>query len=429
MQQMITINPDLVLPPPKKLKKNYLFWLGIIVYSAAYTFSYTGILNDNVWNLIQAIGLLLCIPAAVSLFRFKIDNAYLRFMFSLYCLWVIFIVARGFELNYLFFKHMLFDGWTGVFLYFVPLVLFFPKSVYYLPNLFKAIIILGIIYLVYDAMFLKTLLDNDPENLTGKTLTEYFSKTLAVPCGFLLLTYFYHNYKIRVFALVVLTITLLLGLIRARRGLIFMSACPLIIAYIIFVCFNLKKFSAIFLSLVLLSVLFAYGFRMYNKNKEGMFSLITERADVDTRTDVESCFYDDMKTKDWIIGRGVVGQYYCPGTENDDLLLFRYQIETDYLNIILKGGIIGLALLLLMAVPAIIKGLFFSKNLLTKASAIWILLWLFDLYPSTVTTFTLNYILVWIAVGICYTKSIRDMPEDAIRKILNPGAEIETSVV
>ena len=426
---MITINPDLVLPPPKKLKKNYLFWLGIIVYSAAYTFSYTGILNDNVWNLIQAIGLLLCIPAAVSLFRFKIDNAYLRFMFSLYCLWVIFIVARGFELNYLFFKHMLFDGWTGVFLYFVPLVLFFPKSVYYLPNLFKAIIILGIIYLVYDAMFLKTLLDNDPENLTGKTLTEYFSKTLAVPCGFLLLTYFYHNYKIRVFALVVLTITLLLGLIRARRGLIFMSACPLIIAYIIFVCFNLKKFSAIFLSLVLLSVLFAYGFRMYNKNKEGMFSLITERADVDTRTDVESCFYDDMKTKDWIIGRGVVGQYYCPGTENDDLLLFRYQIETDYLNIILKGGIIGLALLLLMAVPAIIKGLFFSKNLLTKASAIWILLWLFDLYPSTVTTFTLNYILVWIAVGICYTKSIRDMPEDAIRKILNPGAEIETSVV
>ncbi|HEY1872644.1 MAG TPA: hypothetical protein VGG71_16400, partial [Chitinophagaceae bacterium] len=373
MQQMISINPDLVLPPPKKLKRNYLFWLGIIIYSAAYTFSYTGILTDNVWNPIQAIGLLLCIPAAANLFRFKIDNAYLRFIFSLYCLWVIFICARGFSLNYKFLKLMLFDGWTGVFLYFVPLMLFFPKSVYYLPNLFKAIVVLGIIYLVYDVMFLKTLLDNDADNFTGKILTEYFSKTLAVPCGFLLITYIYHNYKIRIFAFGVLVITLLLGLIRARRGLIFMSACPLLVSYIIFICYNFKRFRAIFLSLILISILSVYGVKVYNKNKEGMFSLITERADVDTRTDVEQCFYEDMKPRDWIIGRGIVGEYYCPGTENDDLLLFRSQIETDYLNIILKGGIIGLALLVLMAVPAIIKGLFFSKNMLSKASAIWIL--------------------------------------------------------
>src|SRR5215472_15390370 len=126
MQQMISINPDLVLPPSAKLKKNYLFWLGLIIYSAAYTFSYTGILNDNVWNPIQAIGLLLTIPAAANLFRFKIENPYLRLIFTLYCLWVIFILARGFSLNYKFIKLMLFDGWTGVFLYFVPLMLFFP---------------------------------------------------------------------------------------------------------------------------------------------------------------------------------------------------------------------------------------------------------------------------------------------------------------
>jgi len=429
MQQVISINPDLVLPPPDKLKRNYLFWLGIIVYSAAFTFSYVGILSDNVWNPIQAIGLLLCIPAAAKFFRFKIDNAYLRFVFTLYWLWVIFILARGFEVNYKFLKLMLFDGWTGVFLYFVPLMLFFPKSVYYLPHLFKAIVILGIIYLLYDAMFLKTLLDNDADNLTGKALTEYFSKTLAVPCGFLLLTYVYHNYKVRIFAFGVLIITLMLGLIRARRGLIFMSACTLMISYIIFICFNQKKFSVIFLSLILISSLSVYGVKVYNKNKEGMFSLITERADADTRTDVESCFYEDMKPKDWLIGRGIAGEYYCPGTENDELLLFRSQIETDYLNIILKGGIIGLALLILMAVPAIIKGLFFSKNLLSKASAIWILLWLLDLYPSTVTTFTLNYILVWIAIGICYTKSIRNMSEDAIRQILSPGSDAVTVIV
>jgi hypothetical protein len=429
MQPIITISHDLVLPPPNKLRRSYFFWLGIIIYSAAFTFSYTPILNDNVWICIQAIGLLLCIPAAANLFRFKIDNAYLRFVFTLYCVWVIVIIARGLSINYRFLKEMLFDGWTGVFLYLVPLMLFFPKSIYYLPNLFKAIVILGVVYLVYDIMFLKTLLDNDPENLTAKTLTEIFSKTLAVPCGFLLLTYVYHNYKIRVFALVVLVATLMLGLVRGRRGIIFITAGPLVISYIIFVCLNFRKFRAIFLSLVLISIVSIYAVGVYNKNKEGVFSLITERADLDTRTGVEFCFYEDMKPKDWIIGRGMDGEYYCPGTENDDVLLFRHQIETDYLNIILKGGIIGLALLILMVVPAVIKGLFFSKNVLTKASAIWILLWLLNLYPSTVTTFTLNYMLVWISVGICYTKSIRNMSENEIRQILNPGSEIETAIV
>jgi hypothetical protein len=428
MQQMIIINPDLVLPPLTKLKRNYLFWSGIIIYSAAFTFSYTGILNDNVWNLIQAIGLLLSIPAAANLFRFKIDNAYLRFVFILYCVWIIFVVARGLS-NYSFLRNMLFDSWGGVLLYFVPLMLFFPKSIYYLPNLFKAIIVSGIIYLVYNAMFLKTLLNTDAENVMGQTLTEFFSKTLAVPCGFLLLTYIYHTYKIRILALVILIATLLLGLIRARRGLIFMAACPLLISYIIFICYNFRKFRVIFLSLMLISILSVYGVKVYNKNKEGMFGLITERADVDTRTEIELCFYEDMKPKDWIMGRGADGKYYCPGNENEDILLFRSQIETDYLNIILKAGIIGLALLILMAVPAIIKGLFFSKNLLVKASAIWILFWLLDLYPATVTTFTLNYILVWIAVGICYTKSIRNLSDDSIRKILSPDPKVANAIV
>ena len=93
-------------------------------------------------------------------------------------------------------------------------------------------------------------------------------------------------------------------------------------------------------------------------------------------------------------------------------------IETDYLYIILKGGIISLGLLLLILIPAIVKGLFYSRNLLSKASAIWILLWVIELYPANVNSFSLNHILVWLAVGICYSREIRNMPEKIVTKLL-----------
>lgn len=118
---------------------------------------------------------------------------------------------------------------------------------------------------------------------------------------------------------------------------------------------------------------------------------------------------------DWAIGRGISGKYFCPNIDKDDRTGYRDVIETDYLNIILKGGLVNLALLLLIMLPAAARGLFLSKNLLSKAAAIWILLWIIDLYPATVNTFTLNYLLVWVSVGICYNKAILQMPEKVMR--------------
>ena len=160
---------------------------------------------------------------------------------------------------------------------------------------------------------------------------------------------------------------------------------------------------------------------MLNANRYGIFRLLTERGNEDTRTGVEVSFYKDMKIEDWIIGKGIQGSYYAPEIEEDEkarITGYRTLIETDYLNIILKGGIISLGLLLLIAIPAIFKGLFYSRNILSKASAIWILLWIILLYPATVTTFTLNYLLVWISIGICYSKSMRSLPDPKIKEYL-----------
>jgi hypothetical protein len=85
------------------------------------------------------------------------------------------------------------------------------------------------------------------------------------------------------------------------------------------------------------------------------------------------------------------------------------------LQIILKGGLISLLLLFGILIPAAFKGIFQSKNLLAKAAGIWIVLALINMYPSTINTFTLNYVLVWISVGICFSQTIRNISDETLK--------------
>ena len=147
-----------------------------------------------------------------------------------------------------------------------------------------------------------------------------------------------------------------------------------------------------------------------------MFDFLVNRGEEDTRTGVEVYMYADMSSTDWIIGKGINGEYYCPVVDNvNDATGYRAYIETGYLQIILKGGIVSIALLLLILIPAIFKGLFQSRNVLSKAAAIWILLWIIYEYPIIGVAFNMHYILVWIAAGICYSKKIRNMADSTIK--------------
>lgn len=386
-----------------------IFWLGFIIYTIAYTISTTDFVNNKICIAFQVLGLFLFIPPLFSLLRFKFDNKYAKNIFILYLGWVLLIILRGFLFDYEFLKRMFFDAYEGIFLYFVPLVLLFPRNLTFYKKIFNVIAILGIIYIIFDIIFVKTLLNPDPMDNTSQGAAEFFSKNLSIPCGFLLLTFFYHSNRKKYLASFIILLTLVIAVVRARRALTFM--CLTIFIFGIFVYYYANKGKILkILTFLMLVAFFSYiGFQVFNKNKNGIFSLITERADEDTRTGVELYFYADMNTKDWIIGKGINGQYFNPGIDSD--FNYRNGIETDYLNIILKGGIVSLSLLLLIAIPAIYKGVFTSKNILSKAAGLWILLWILNLYPAPVTKFTLNYMLVWVSIGICYSSKIRNMPE------------------
>ncbi|RZK25166.1 MAG: hypothetical protein EOO43_06205, partial [Flavobacterium sp.] len=399
---------------PKTSELLNKFWIGFIIHSAGFTLSATTVVNYATCQVLQILGIILFFTSAVKLIRWKFHNTYLKILFSLYCCWSFITIIRVYSFEYEDIKNKLFDV-DGIFRFFVPLIFLFPKDIIYYKKLFKAIVAVSIIFIIYDIVFYKNLMNLNYENNDTKFTFEHFLKVLGLPSGFILLTFVYHQNKRKFLSVITIGLGVVFSIFRARRALLFMSLSPMVISLMLYLYKSKQKFIIIFLSICLSVSLFLYGAEVFTSFRDGVFSLLNERLSEDTRTNVEECFYEDMNFQDWIIGKGIDGQYFCPNVDLNDTTGYRSMIETDYLNIILKGGILSLVLILLILIPAIVKGLFYSHNFLSKAAAIWILLWVLALYPATVYSFSLNHVLVWVSAGICYSQAIRGMPEDSVK--------------
>lgn len=399
----------------KYLKFLNLFGFGFIVYTFSYILSTSGKFNFIICQSIQIIGMFLLFVGSVPLIKFKIENKYLQIIFPIYFFWLITIIFRGIKLDYTSVKYMFVNPNYGILLYFVPLIGLFPQKIIFYKKVFDLIIITGIFYLVCNILFIQGLLDR------YNPLTQNYIETLSaisMPCAYILLTYTYHSNKKNILAGCVMILLLLFAIYRARRGLSSICLSMLISFYFMFLFHTKKKVLTTYLSFLFILLGLLYANNLYQINKKGLFGFISERGEEDTRTGVELLFYDDMTTIDWIIGKGINGEYLCPIIDESQLTNYRYYIETGYLQTILKGGIISLALYLLIAVPALILGVFYSKNMLSKASGIWIFIALISSYPTTVEGFNLQYLLVWVSIGICYSKNIRQMSDYTLKEKL-----------
>lgn len=404
---------DYLLIDQKQTKAFTCFCFGFAFYTIFVTLFKIDVINFRKSEVLQGFGLLLMIPSSLFLIYFRFENKYLRSIYFLYVLWLFSVILRGFNLNSEYVKTMIFDDYVGLFPYFTPLILLFPQKLFLYKKLFQMIVIIGIFYLIFDVIYIRKLLNSDVSNAVSKNIVENFVNHLALPSTFLLLTYSYQSNKIKYYAWFISFITIVFAIIRARRGMVFTFVTPMIFTYFIYLLGSKKKASIVIISIFSAGLVSIYGLQFFNESR--FFHSFKSRVNEDTRTAVEECFYSDMKMTDWIIGKGINGQYYCPDIVPDSKSDYRPIIETDYLNIILKGGIISFSLFLLITVPAAIKGIFYSSNNFSKAAGFWILMWLMNLYPTTVVSFTLNYILLWVAVAICYNKRIRSIPEELMK--------------
>ncbi len=415
-QKKIQYNNNPLAVSKKQLRSISFFWYGFLIFTVTAIFILIGnkYLSGAACQGIQVVALSMMVIEAIDIMKFKFDDPYLKNMFTIYVIYSLTVIPRGLQFDFASIKTLLLDGGYGLLPYLTPLVVLLPRNFVVYKKTFITLLILGGIFILFDIAYYKIIHNPDWLDLESQLFIEIFVGALAAPVSFLLSIYLYNSKFTNIFASAVMLIAVYFLIYRARRGSLALCLTSVAAAGMMYLIYTKRTALIILISIILISfnTIFLSGIKL-----PGMFSFIMARKDEDTRSGVEDYMRAGMQSKkDWLIGKGINGTYYCPFFI--DLVTGSYErpvIETGYLQIILKGGIISLTLLLLILFPAVYKGFFDSQNIFSKAAAMYVLLWIISLYPTVANDFSMKYVFLWIAVGICYSKKIRSLSDDIIK--------------
>lgn len=240
----------------------------------------------------------------------------------------------------------------------------------------------------------------------GTYKAEDIGSYLPFISAFLLGLSTYFSKKQRNINIIIWAIYFMLMMLNARRNVSFSLLLYAVIAYIFTSLSSLKKNVAKTLIVFLFSILTGLILLLnFDSLVSGVFNNMANRANEDTRSGVEGLFFADFSNApvtDWIFGRGMDGGYYQPmrNEETGEVSDNRRVIETGYLNMMLKGGIIYDAVIILIMLLAIKRG-FTKHNSVYKYISIILLTYFIDLYTTNpVCTFSVRSILFWFCISI-----------------------------
>ena len=147
----------------------------------------------------------------------------------------------------------------------------------------------------------------------------------------------------------------------------------------------------------------------------GLLDFMIERFYSDTRSGVNEGFIAAMDTNSWIYGRGATGTYYDANATFGDQTGTRTEIETGFLNMILKGGIIYLLIYVVVLGYTAYKGIYKSNNVFVRSFGIIIAISLIELIPYGIPTWNLKFFSIWLGVAICLNPQLRAMTNQEIK--------------
>lgn len=387
-----------------------LFWISVIVYSLGFLTYVSDHFISQISLLLMIIGLIGIGYSFIRLSKIRISNRYLSIVFTLFMLWQIYIVMRGIQnFNFAMLLNLLFSPYYFLH-YLIPFIILIPANIFFAKTLFKFFIILSLLLFIVFFAYTNELLH------TNINFSEQAVWTLGTGSGFLLLTWNYQDKKIRLIAFLTVLLSLFIATVMGRRNIMLTFSNYLLFSLLIILLNSSESIKSKVHVLTVTILLIIIAFNIFINNQEKLFNRISDHFTENTREIVYNAFFKDMKTTDWIFGRGFLGEYYCPGAEEGKDT--RSVIESGYLQTILKGGVINLGLFLLITIPAAFLGIVRSKNIISKASGVIVVLWLIDMFPWGLPAMNIRYILLWTCIGICYSKEIRKLTDNDIRKSL-----------
>ena len=228
--------------------------------------------------------------------------------------------------------------------------------------------------------------------------------------AFLLGLSYFFNKRQRKLNVIIWAVYFLLMMLNARRNVSFTLLLYAFIAYVFSIAANMKRNIVKSVLTILVSVLIGLFLLLeMDTLSSALFKNMSNRISENSRSGVENLFIADFTNApitDWIFGRGMDGGYYQimideeTGEINDN----RTIIETGYLNMMLKGGIVYDAIIILIMMLAVKRG--YSKgNRIYSFLATILLTYFIDLYTTNpVCIFSVRSIVFWFCISVLSDK-------------------------
>ena len=115
-----------------------------------------------------------------------------------------------------------------------------------MKKVFLVIVTLSFFFLLYDTLFFRQLLWGTPGTTVATGLIETFAGNLALPCGFLLLTFIYHSNRRNIFSVCSLIWYLFTGIYQSTQNSdVYDIYNPLFFLHFLFYCKKRKDLKCI----------------------------------------------------------------------------------------------------------------------------------------------------------------------------------------
>ncbi len=357
------------------------------------------------------------------------DDSSAQRLLTLFITWQMVVFFRGLFFNYTlpFGPIEQLGNPYGIFAFLLPLVVFLNSKQFNFRQLVTILSITGVIFVLYvffNRAFLfsadhysignqEFITDDSIEDQASWSSAVMFSSKLFMMMGFLMLLPGYIEKKLYFFVIICWGLAFFCAAMGGRRGTC-VTLILMALASMYFYVNRKKQASNVFKYLLLIFAIVGIAYYVYSSYTD-MFSIMADRIDADSRSEVVVGFWTDMGSGlDWIWGRGLNGEYHCLFNQNGEFVSYRNAIENGYLHIILSGGVILLLLYIGVLTKAVIKGFFHSNNQLTKAFAAYIAISLFNLIPFGLPECSVTFFIVWVGVAICGSSYYRSMSDKEV---------------
>ena len=250
--------------------------------------------------------------------------------------------------------------------------------------------------------------------------------SLFLPVVFLITTIPFEKRKKKLIILIGGILLLYLSILNSMRTMLIreLLLIAVLIPFYYYRIFHFKwilkgSFMLLLVPLILLQSSINTGDSFIQKS---LNTISDEEMSVDTRTFLYIEVLEDLtKNKKLLFGKGANGTYYSDYfsiTRGDTDT--RLSVEVGVLAIMLKTGLIGFTLYLLLLFIAIYYAFFRSNNDYVVGIGLMLFIYVILLFIENSILYSSHNVFVWFFVGVCLSNQIRTMSNFEIHKILNP---------